>query len=193
MGGPTCHVGSSLRSERAGRKSYLCWEPSACLCRWRAAHPQRPRCRHRICRGGTHRVTESLSVRRRSPTSAWARSMFSTRKTPARPASAKRLPELAEAAEAAADAEAAEVAAEAAAAAEAAQAAEVAEAAAAAAVCRGELAAGARRGHLPITLTDAGRHGRASARGQGRLTPVFDGLWDAGERAVHPAVRVYLR
>jgi len=69
------------------------------------------------------------------------------------------LPEAAAAAEAAAVAEAAEAeAAEVAAAAEAAAAAGAVEAAVA--VCRGELAAGARLWHFPITLTDAGRHDR---------------------------------
>ena len=69
------------------------------------------------------------------------------------------MPEAVAAAEAAAVAEAAEAgAAEVAAAAEAAAAAGVVEAAAA--VCRGELAAGARLWHFPITLTDTGRHDR---------------------------------
>jgi hypothetical protein len=81
--------------------------------------------------------------------------MSSTRKTLEHPDSAKSLPEVAEAAEAAAVAEAAEAAAEAAEAAEAA-----AAAAAVAAVCRGEFAASARAEHFPITLTDAGHHGR---------------------------------
>jgi len=88
--------------------------------------------------------------------------MSSTRKPLEHLRPAYNLPEGAAAAEAAAVAEAAEAeAAEVAAAAEAAAAAGAAAAVeAAAAVCRGELAPGARLGHFPITLTDAGRHDR---------------------------------
>jgi hypothetical protein len=82
--------------------------------------------------------------------------MSSIRKTPEHPGSANDLPEVAEAAEAAG---AAEAAAEAAEAAEAEAAEAAAEAAAAAG--RGEFAASARLEHFPITLTDAGRLGRA--------------------------------
>jgi hypothetical protein len=89
--------------------------------------------------------------------------MSSTRKPPEHLRPAYNLPEAAAAAEAAAvaeaaEAEAAEVAAAAEAAAAAAGAVEAVEAAVA--VCRGELAAGARLWHFPITLTDAGRHDR---------------------------------
>jgi hypothetical protein len=91
-----------------------------------------------------------------APTSAWVRSMSSTRKTPEHPGSANSMP--AEAAGAAA-AEAAEAAAEVA---------EAAAAEAAAAVCHGESAASARPEHFPITLTDARRHGRVRP-GQPRL------------------------
>jgi hypothetical protein len=82
--------------------------------------------------------------------------MSSTRKTPEHPGSANDLPE--EVAEAAEAAGAAEAAAEAAEAAEAEAAEAAAEAAAAAG--RGEFAASASCEHFPITLTDAGRHGR---------------------------------
>jgi hypothetical protein len=74
--------------------------------------------------------------------------MSSTRKPPEHLRPAYNLPEGAAAAEAAAVAEAA-------------AAAGVAEAVeAAVAVCRGELAAGARLWHFPITLIDAGHHDR---------------------------------
>ena len=94
-------------------------------------------------------------MRKRSPTSAWGRSTSSTRKPPEHPGSAKNLPE--PAAEAAEAAGAAEAAAEAA---EVVEAVEAAAAEAAAAVGSGEFAASARLDHLPITLTDAGCHGR---------------------------------
>ena len=95
-------------------------------------------------------LTKSLSVRRKSLTSAWRRSMSSTRKTPEHPGPAYNLPEAA--ATAATAAEAAEAATEAAEAAEAAGAAGVAAAAAAAE------AAGGGCGTIDIAL---GRHGRA--------------------------------
>ena len=100
-----------------------------------------------------HRVTQSRSVKRKSPTSAWRRSMSSTRRTPQRPrrrtGSARlrwlprlqglprlqRLQRLRRRLR-------------------------MAAAAAEAAACRGELAASARPDRFPITLTNAGHHGR---------------------------------
>jgi hypothetical protein len=115
-------------------------------------HPQRP-CRHRTCRGcrTLHQVTKSLLVMRKSPTSAWRRSMSSTRRTQDRFAAWCRKLAAADA-EAAAAAEAVEDA----------GAAAVADAAVAAeaAACRGALAACAKRGRVPNTLTNARRHGR---------------------------------
>jgi hypothetical protein len=135
-----CHIRSTLRSESAGRKPSRWLEPSACLCRWPAAHRPQPLCRPRIQRPGTPAGPNSLSMRKKSPTSAWGRSTSSTRSTPARPTSGKRLHSGAEAAEAAeAAAEAAVAAAEGA----------VAVAEAAAAVFRGDIAASVRRGPFP--------------------------------------------
>ena len=78
--------------------------------------------------------------------------MSSIMKTPEYPRAAYNLPEAAPPEAAAAEAAAGEAAGWAAA--------DAGEAAAAAAVCRGEVAASARLEHFPITLTDAGRHGR---------------------------------
>jgi hypothetical protein len=119
-------------------------------------HLRRSR-RQRTCRRRRtlHRVTNSISAKRKSPTSAWRRSMPSTRRTQDRFGASSRKP-----AGAAAEAAAAEAA-------EAAEVAEVAEAAAAAAaaaepaVCRGgDLAAFARPDCFPITLTNTSHHGR---------------------------------
>jgi hypothetical protein len=100
-----CPIRSRLRSEGDGRKSYRCWDSSASPCRWRAEPPP-PVCRqpiHRLRRRGIPRwVTQSLSVRKKSPTSAWGRSTSSTRRTPEHPGSASRLPGAVEAVEAAA-------------------------------------------------------------------------------------------
>ena len=142
-----CRTRSVLRSENIRRKSYRWWESSACPCRWRAAHPQQPLCRPRKSRGGIPPRPKSLSVRKKSPTSAWGRSTSSTRKTLERPDLGKNLPEAADAA-AAADAAGAADAAEAAAA--AAEVAAAAAAEAAAAVCRGEFAVSARLGALRL-------------------------------------------
>ena len=140
---------NTLRNVRLEAKPYQCWELPACVCRWRAAHPHQPLGRQRVCQPWTpHRATKSLSVKKKSRTSAWRRSMSSTRKTPEHPGPTYSLSE--EVADAVA---AADEAADEAAAAEAAEAAE-------AAVCRGELAASARLEHFPITLIDAGRYGR---------------------------------
>ena len=101
-----------------------------------------------------HRVTPSRSVKRKSLTSVWRRSMSSTRRTPQRLKAVFNWRAAAAAVEAAEAAEAAEVA-------EAAVVAGDAAAAAAVAVCRGELAASAKPERFPITLTNAGHHGRA--------------------------------
>ena len=113
-------------------------------------HRRRSR-RQRTCRGRRtlHRVTNSVSVKRKSPTSAWRPSMSSTRRTRDRFGASFRKP-------AAAAVEAAEVA-EAAAVAEAT---EAAAAEAAAAVGIGDLAAFARPDCFPITLTNTDHHGR---------------------------------
>jgi hypothetical protein len=99
-------------------------------------------------------------MKRKSPTSAWARSLSSTRRPPGNsaasnmPAAAAAAAEAAAAEAAAAEAAAAVAAAEAAVA--AAAAAGAAAAAAAAAVCRGDVASSrARLERCPITLTDA--------------------------------------
>ena len=93
-------------------------------------------------------------MKRKSPTSAWRRSMSSTRRTRDRFAAWSRKP-------AAAAAEVAEVAEVAEAAAAAAVAAVVAAVRAArAAACRGEHAVCARPDCFPIPLTNAGRNGR---------------------------------
>src|SRR5450755_3102190 len=89
---------------------------------------------------------------KKSPTSASRRSMSSTRRTQDRFGAWYRKPAAADAAAA----EGAEAAEDAAAAAEVADAALAAEAAA----CRGALAACAKRGGVPNTLTNARRHGR---------------------------------
>ena len=113
--------------------------------------PQRS-LRRRISRGRRvlHRVKPSRSVKKKSPTSVWRRSMCSTRKTRRR-AAAYRSPgavaaaaEVAEAAEAAGLAEAV-----------------VDAAAAEVAVCRGVLAASARPDRFPVTLTGTDHFGRA--------------------------------
>jgi hypothetical protein len=121
--------------------SYRRWVSLACLCRWRPAHRRQPpvRCRTRRPRI-PRRARGSPSPRRRSPTSASARSMSSTRRTSGR-RSVNKWPEVAaEVAAAAEVAEAAEAAAEVAAVA-------AAVAAVAAAACRGAVAPSARPRH----------------------------------------------
>ena|SRR6266567_308999 len=110
-----------------------------------------------------HRVSNGRSVKKKSPTSAWRRSMSSTRRTPQRPRRASRK----RAAAAVVAAEAAEVV-EVAGAAEAVAAVVVVVAAAAAAVCRGDLAGFARLDGFLITLTNAGGHGRVRQGRPGR-------------------------
>src|SRR5438034_1065483 len=149
-----CRTSSKLRSERVARKFYQLSESSACLCRSRAGHPPRPLCRPRIRRPGIPSGRKSRSAKKKSPTSAWGPSTSSTRNTPARPTSGKRLRSGAEVAAAAVAGAAAEAAVAAAAAAAAVVAAE-----AAAAACPGDVAPSARLQHVPITLTDATRYG----------------------------------
>src|ERR1700735_4519011 len=99
-------------------------------------------------------VTDSRLARKKSLTSAWRRSMSSTRRTLRRPRAACRKHVAAVAAEAAA-AEVAGVA----------EAAAAVAAVAVAAVCLGALAASAKSDHFPIALADTliigrVRHGR---------------------------------
>lgn len=116
------------------------------------------------------RVTKSPSVKRKSPTSAWRRSMCSTRRTRQRLAEAYNwLAAAAVAMAAAMVAEAAEV--EGAVAAEAVAVWAVAGAAVAlvAAVLPGALAAGARLDRIPIAFTKTRHHGRARQGRPGQL------------------------
>ena len=150
-----CRTRSKLRSERLARRPCRLSESPSRLCRWRAVRPRRPRCRPRIRHPIIPFRRKLRSAKKKSPTSVWERSLSSTRKTPARLGSASNTPAVADAEAAAAAAAGAAEAAVAAAAAAA-----VAGAAAAAAACRGECAASANVQHVPITLTDAVRHGR---------------------------------
>jgi hypothetical protein len=122
-------------------------------------HLRRSR-RQRTCRRRRtlHRVTNSILAKRKSPTSAWRRSMPSTRRTQDRFGASSRKPAAA-AVEAAEAAEAAEVA----------EAAAAAAAAAEPAVCRGgDLAAFARPDCFAITLTNTSHHGRVRQGRPGR-------------------------
>ena len=67
-----CPKQRNPRSGSIGHARYRCWGPPGCRCRWRAAHLLQPLGRQR---------TKSLSVRRKSLTSAWRRSMSSTGRT----------------------------------------------------------------------------------------------------------------
>jgi hypothetical protein len=108
-GSHPCPNRSRLQSESVGHAPYRCWGPPDCRYRWRVAHRREPVGRQRICRRRTPEwVTKSLSMRRRSLTSAWRRSMSSTRKTSEHPGPTCNLPE--KAAKAATPAEAAEAA-----------------------------------------------------------------------------------
>jgi hypothetical protein len=81
---------SKLRSESVGGLPYRHWGSPGYLCRWQAVHPPRLAVRQQISRRVTlQHVTKSLSVRRKSLTSAWRRSMSSTGKTPEHPSSVK--------------------------------------------------------------------------------------------------------
>ena len=121
------------------------------------AHP-RPRCRQSIRRPHrtSHRIIRSRSAKRNSRTSAWRRSMSSTRRTPESCSSANSSLGEAVAAAAAAAAAAADAP-------SSGPAAAVAAAEGAAAVGRGDVAASARRARVPTAATDEGRHGRALA------------------------------
>jgi hypothetical protein len=79
---------SALRKVSVGGKSYLHWESPVCLWRWQVARQHQPAKRRRTSRR-SHRVTKSFLVRRKSSTSAWRRSMSSTRKIPDHPRSPK--------------------------------------------------------------------------------------------------------
>jgi hypothetical protein len=78
---PPWRARSRSRSESVGPKRYRFWEPQDC-CRWRAAHP---RDQPRICLSSKDRSpTNSPSTKKKSGTSAWRPSTFSTRRTPDR-------------------------------------------------------------------------------------------------------------
>jgi hypothetical protein len=177
-----CRKRSALRRGCVQVKLYPCWESPGHLWQHRPADHQRIY-RRRI----RHRFNSSLSVRRKSPTSAWRRSISSTRKTlehcrqgynlleqeaaaadmaaaadtAAADMAAAAVSEAAAAAHTAAAGAAAEsVLAEAAAAAGAAAAAAAGAGAGAAAACHGEVATSARLEHLPITLMYTGHQSR---------------------------------
>ena len=77
---------SGLRSVSIGVKPSLRWELQLCLWRWQAARQHQRAKRRRT----PHReLTKSFLVRRKSPTSAWRRSMSSTTKIPDHPRSPK--------------------------------------------------------------------------------------------------------
>jgi hypothetical protein len=81
---------SKLRGESVGGQPCRHWGSPGCLCRWQAVHPPQLAVRQQISlRGTLQRVTKSFSVRRKSLTSAWQRSTFSTRKTPRHPSTSK--------------------------------------------------------------------------------------------------------
>ncbi len=196
-----CRRRNELRRGSVQVRPYPCWESRGCPGRRRPADRRR-RCRRRlwprrlpdrqpINSGGIRRRFGSpLSMRRKSPTSAWRRSISSTKTTWEAPSRACNLlltveeaaaadtaaaaPEAAaafgaaasEAAEAAALASAAAGAAASAGAAAAGEAAAAAAAAPgagggpAAAACRGEVATSARPRRLAVTMTDARRYAR---------------------------------
>jgi hypothetical protein len=77
---------SRLPSESVGAKRSPCWGPLD-YCRWRAAYRRKRLARPRISRRGiSSRATNSRSVRKKSLTSAWRRSMCSTRRLRSPPA-----------------------------------------------------------------------------------------------------------
>jgi hypothetical protein len=81
---------SKLRGESVGEQPCPHSGSPGCLCRWQAVQPPQLAVWQQISRRGTlQRVTKSLWVRRKSLTSAWRRSTFSTRKTPEHPSTAK--------------------------------------------------------------------------------------------------------
>jgi len=86
------HTKHTSKRERT-RKAAPMLGVAGCLWLLRAAHLREPVGQQRTWRRGTpRRVTKSLSVRRKSLTSAWRRSMSSTRRTPEHPKLAKNLP-----------------------------------------------------------------------------------------------------
>jgi hypothetical protein len=81
---------SKRRSESVGGQPYRHWDLPGYRCRWRAERPRQLVVRQWIFRRkAPQRITKSLSVRRKSLTSAWQRSMSSTRKTLEHPSSTK--------------------------------------------------------------------------------------------------------
>ena len=78
-GAPTWRARNKLRIERVGGEPYR--SPARPACRWRSRAAHTPPRRQSIYRRRTHRVPSSRSVRRKSPTSTWGRSMSSTRKS----------------------------------------------------------------------------------------------------------------
>jgi len=66
---------SALRKVSVGVKPYLRWESPVSLWRWQAARQHQSAKRRRTSRR-PHRVTRSFLARRKSPTSAWRRSIF---------------------------------------------------------------------------------------------------------------------
>ena len=144
-----CCMRSRLRNESVGAKWSPCWGPLD-YCRWRAAYRRKRLALQRISRRGiSSRATNSRSVRKKSPMSAWRRSMYSTRKLRSPPAfssleaaAADAVMAAAAEAEAAAAGDAAAAEAEAAAALEAAP--DVEDVVAGAVACRGALAPSAR-------------------------------------------------
>jgi hypothetical protein len=74
---------SKRRSESVGGQPYRHWGWPGYRCHWRAEHLRQLAVRRRIFRRRIReRITKSLSARRKYRTSAWRRSMSSTRKTP---------------------------------------------------------------------------------------------------------------
>jgi hypothetical protein len=81
---------SKRRSESVEGQPYRHWGWPGYLCRWRGERPRQLTVRQRIFRRRIpQRITKSRSVRKKSLTSAWQRSMSSTRKTPEHPNEAK--------------------------------------------------------------------------------------------------------
>jgi hypothetical protein len=77
MGGLRCR--SKPRSESGGGKLFRYSVPLGCRCRWRVVHQviRQQTFRHRRSK----RATKSFSLKRKSLTLAWRRSMYSTKRT----------------------------------------------------------------------------------------------------------------
>src|ERR1700752_1923630 len=79
---PLCRTQSTRLIESVGDEPYRYWGSPECPWRWLAARPLEPLRREQMhLRVTQQRVTKSLSMRRKSLTSVWRRSMSSTRKT----------------------------------------------------------------------------------------------------------------